>query len=95
MLHYGTVAPCLSPFVSPVLFVKKKCGPLQFFVDYRKLNANTIKNKFPMPIIDEFLDEIVGVKFFTKLDLNLGFYLIRTAKKDEMKTTFKTHHGHF
>jgi hypothetical protein len=95
MLHYGTVAPCLSPFVSPVLFVKKKCGPLQFFVDYRKLNANTIKNKFPMPIIDEFLDEIVGVKFFTKLDMNLGFYLIRMAKKDEMKTTFKTHHGHF
>jgi hypothetical protein len=64
-------------------------------VDYRKLNAQTIKNKFPMHVIDEFLDEIAGVKYFTKLDLNLGFQQIRMTVADEEKTTFKTHHGHF
>jgi hypothetical protein len=59
-------------------------------VDYRKLNANTVKNKFPMPIIDEFLDEIVGAKYFTKLDLNSGFHQIRMTLEDEQKTAFKT-----
>jgi hypothetical protein len=64
-------------------------------VDYRKLNASTIKNKFPMPIIDEFLDEISGAKYFTKLDLNSGFHQIRMSAADEHKTAFKTHHDHF
>jgi hypothetical protein len=64
-------------------------------VDYRKLNANTIKNKFPMHVIDEFLDEMPGAKVFTKLDLNSGFHHIRMSSLDEHKTTFKTHHGHF
>jgi hypothetical protein len=64
-------------------------------VDYRKLNANTIKNKFPMHVIDEFLDEMPGAKVFTKLDLNSGFHHIRMSSLDEHKTAFKTHHGHF
>jgi hypothetical protein len=57
--------------------VKKKDGTWRFCVDYRKLNASTIKNKFLMPIIDDFLDEIAGGKYFTKLDLNVGFHQIR------------------
>jgi hypothetical protein len=64
-------------------------------VDYRKLNAATIKNKFPMPIIDEFLDEISGTTVFTKLDMNSGFHQIRMTPADEFKTAFKTHHRHF
>jgi hypothetical protein len=64
-------------------------------VDYRKLNAATVNNKFSMPIIGEFLDEILGASFFTKLDLNSGFHQIRMTEEDEFKTTFKTHHGHF
>jgi hypothetical protein len=64
-------------------------------VDYRKLNASTIKNKFHMPIIDEFLDEIAGVAYFTKLDLSSGFHHIRMEPSDEFKTIFKTHHVHF
>jgi hypothetical protein len=95
MLKVGTVIPSLSPFASPVLLVKKKDESWRFCVDYRKLNANKINNKFPMSVIDEFLDEMEGAKVFTKLDLNSGFHQIRMSLPDEQKTTFKTHHGHF
>jgi hypothetical protein len=64
-------------------------------VDYRKLNNITVKNKFPLPIIDEFLDEIAGSKYFSTIDLASGFHQIRMLPKDEAKTTIKTHHGHF
>jgi len=64
-------------------------------VDYRKLNDITLKNKFPMPVIDEFLDELAGAKWFSKLDMAFGFHQIRMALEDEYKTAFKTHHGHF
>jgi hypothetical protein len=64
-------------------------------VDYRKLNNITIKNKFPLPIIDEFLDEITGAQYFSTIDLALGFHQIRMVPADEMKTAFKTHHEHF
>lgn len=74
MLHSSLVVPSLSPFASPVLMVKKKDGSWRFCVDYRKLNSYTIKNKFPMPIIDELLDEIAGARYFTKLNLNSGFH---------------------
>lgn len=95
MLQAGIVIPNLSPFASLVLLVKKKDVSWRFCVDYKKLNAATVKNKFPMPIIDEFLDKIAGSKFFTKLVLNSGFHQIRMTPEDEFKTAFKTHHGHF
>jgi len=64
-------------------------------VDYRRLNSLTIKNRFPLPIIEEILDELAGTKFFTKLDMTAGYHQIRMAEQDELKTAFKTHHGHF
>jgi hypothetical protein len=95
MLQAGTVVPSISPFASPVLLVKKKDGSWRFYVDYGKLNGNTVKNKFPMLIIEEFLDEMAGTNSFTKLDLHSGFHQIMMALTDEYKIAFKTRHGHF
>jgi hypothetical protein len=64
-------------------------------VDYRRLNSITIKNKFPMPLIDEILDELAGAQCFTKLDFKSGFHQVRMSPTDEFKTTFKTHQGHY
>lgn len=73
----------------------KKIGDWGLCVDYRRLNAMTVKNKFPLPVIDELLDELVGAKWFTTLDLSLGFHQILMAEQDVEKTAFQTHHGHY
>lgn len=95
MIKSGIISPSLSPFASPVLLMRKKDGSWRFCIDYRKLNAIIVKSKFPMPIVDELLDELAGTKWFSKLDLRAGYHQIRIVPQDEFKTTFKTHHGQF
>ena len=94
LLDKGFIRPSVSPWGAPVLFVKKKDGSMCLCIDYRKLNKRTVKNKYPLPCIEDLFDQLREV-MFSKIDLRSGYNHIKIKKEDVAKTTFKTRYGHY
>eukprot|EP00253_Pinus_taeda_P006325 PITA_06325 len=95
LLDKNYIRPSVSPRGAPVLFVKKKDGTFRMCIDYRQLNKLTIKNKYPLPRIDELFDQVKGATMFSKIDLHSGYHQIRIKDEDIAKTDFRTRYGHY
>jgi hypothetical protein len=95
LLKKGYIHPSVSPWGAPVLFVKKKDRMLRLCIDFRQLNKVTVKNKYPLPRIDDLFDQLKGAKIFLKIGLRSRYHQVRIKDEDISKTTFRTRYGHY
>ena len=95
LLEKGFIRPSASTWGAPVLFVKKKDGTLHLCIDYRQLNKLTIKNKYPLPRIDDLFDQLKGASIFPKIDLRSGYHQMKIKDVDVHKTAFRIRYGHY
>ncbi|KAL5540692.1 hypothetical protein UlMin_043344 [Ulmus minor] len=95
LLDKGFVRSSYSPWGAPVLFVKKKDGSMRMCIDYRELNKVTVKNKYPLPRIDDLFDQLKGAVVFSKVDLRSGYHQLKIKEDDVPKSAFRTRYGHY
>jgi hypothetical protein len=95
LLDRGFIRPSVSPWGAPVLFVKKKDGSMRMCIDYRELNKVTIKNKYPLPRIDDLFDQLKGASVFSKIDLMSGYHQLKVRDEDVSKTAIRTRYDHY
>ncbi|GJS66893.1 reverse transcriptase domain-containing protein [Tanacetum coccineum] len=91
----GFIRPSSSPWGAPILFVKKKDGSFRMCIDYRELNKLTVKNRYPLPRIDDLFDQLQGSNIYSKIDLRSGYHQLRVREEDIPKTAFRTRYGHY
>jgi len=95
LLDRGFIRPSVSPWGAPVLFVKKKDGSMRMCIDYRELNRVTVKNRYPLPRIDDLFDQLKGASVYSKIDLLSGYHQLRVREEDIPKTAIRTRYGHY
>ena len=95
LLDKGFIRPSTSPCGASVLFAKKKDKTLRLCINYRQLNKVTIKNRYPLPRIDNLFDQLKGVRVYSKIDLRTGYHQLRVREANIPKTVFRTRYGHF
>ncbi|KAI3780239.1 hypothetical protein L2E82_10210 [Cichorium intybus] len=95
LLSKGFIRPSFSPWGAPVLFGKKKDGSFRMCIDYRELNKLTIKNRYPLPRIDDLFDQLQGSSYFSKIDLRSGYHQLKVQEEDVPKTAFRTRYSHY
>jgi hypothetical protein len=95
LLKKAYICPSVSPWGAPVLFVKNKDGTLRLCIDFKQLNKVTIKNKYPLPRIDDLFDQLKDARIFSKIDLSSGYHQVRIKDEEINKTTFRTRYGHY
>ena len=95
LLHKGFIRPRISLWGASGLFARKKYSSLIMCIYYRQLNKVTIKNKYPIPGIDDLFDQLKGASHFSKIDLRLGYHQLRVGDSDILKTPFRSQYGHY